>query len=188
MRRRTPSAAPRPGQGSLRARRTARRLFIGAAVASVLAIGGSTLGRHSVRLVHNASDSVPRGWYRIEPADRVAVGDIVLVQLPPEAAALAAQRGYLPLGVPLLKSVIARSGQEVCVVGRQIRIDGTAVAQALEQDRTGRAMPRWTGCRALDAEELMLIAPGSVESFDGRYFGPVTLDAVIGKARRLGPD
>ena len=188
MRRRTPSAAPTPGRGWLRRPRRAHRLVIGAAIASVLAIAGSTLVRHSVRLVHNASDSVPRGWYRIEPADRVAVGDIVLVQLPPEAAAFAAQRGYLPVGVPLLKSVIARSGQKVCIVGTQIRVDGTVVARALELDRAGRAMPRWTGCRALGAEELMLIAPGNAESFDSRYFGPVTLDAVLGKARRLRLD
>ncbi len=185
MRGRAPSTAPSTGPGWVRKPRRSSRFVIGAAIVSVLAIAGSTLGRHALRLVHNASDSVPTGWYRIEPADRVAVGDIVLVQLPAEVTALAARRGYLPSGVPLLKSVIARSGQKVCVVGSRIRVDGTTVAQALEQDRAGRAMPRWTGCRALGAEELMLIAPGNAESFDSRYFGPVTLDAVIGKARRL---
>ena len=35
----------------------------------------------------------------------VIVGSIVLVRLPADAAALAAQRGYLPAHIPLLKRV-----------------------------------------------------------------------------------
>ena len=67
------------------------------------------------RLIYNPSDSVPVGWYRVQPIDhraaslprRLEVGSIVLTRLPADAAALAAQRGYLPAHVPLL--VWARS-------------------------------------------------------------------------------
>ena len=51
-----------------------------------------------VQIVYNPSDSVPRGWYRIVPADSLQVGSIVLARLPAPAAALAAQRDYLPAG------------------------------------------------------------------------------------------
>jgi len=65
------------------------------------------------RLVYNPSDSVAVGWYRIKPfkhdADSLlrslSAGSIVLTRLPPDAAALAAQRGYLPTHIPLLKRV-----------------------------------------------------------------------------------
>ena len=61
------------------------------------------------RLVYNPSNSVPVGWYRVEPLlrqpNQLRVGSIVLAHLPAEAAALAAQRGYLPPHVPLLKRV-----------------------------------------------------------------------------------
>ena len=39
-----------------------------------------------VRLVYNPSDSVARGWYRIEPSESPHVGSIVLVRPLSEAA------------------------------------------------------------------------------------------------------
>ena len=60
------------------------------------------------RFVYNPSASVAPGWYRIERLDRAGslhVGSTVLVRLPADVAALAAQRGYLPSGVPMLKRV-----------------------------------------------------------------------------------
>ena len=67
------------------------------------------------RVVYNASDSVPIGWYRITPLDTdanaIPVDSIVLVNLPDAVAVLADQRGYLPLDVPLLKRVGAVAPQ-----------------------------------------------------------------------------
>lgn len=66
----------------------------------IAALAASALHAPAARWVYNPSDSVPRGWYRIESAgmagDTLHVGDIVLAPLPPEAGALAAQRGYRP--------------------------------------------------------------------------------------------
>lgn len=75
----------------------------------IAALAAPALHAPAARWVYNPGDSVPRGWYRIESAGTVAdalhVGDIVLARLPSEAAALAAQRGYLPERVPLLKRI-----------------------------------------------------------------------------------
>ena len=60
------------------------------------------------RFVYNPSASVAPGWYRIERLDRTGslrVGSTLLVRLPADVAALAAQRGYLPSDVPMLKRV-----------------------------------------------------------------------------------
>ncbi|NMG47956.1 S26 family signal peptidase [Azoarcus communis] len=142
------------------------------------------------RFTYNPSDSVAVGWYRIEPFDHradslprpLSVDSIVLVPLPAEAVALAAQRGYLPTRVPLLKRIGAIAPQEVCIIGRSVRIDGVPVAAVLPADRFGRPLPSWQQCRRLEPDELFLLSVTNPASFDSRYFGPVRASAVLGVA------
>ncbi|MFI8743853.1 S26 family signal peptidase [Pseudomonas sp. NPDC077186] len=152
---------------------------------SLFALCWAALTTSPPRLVYNASDSVPVGWYRISPANSLASGDLVLVRLPPEASSLAAQRGYLPANVPLLKTVAAMAPQRVCVQGSQVRIDGDLVAKRLRWDRQVRALPNWQACRRLVGDELFLLNSSNPASFDSRYFGPLSVDAVIGRAQPL---
>ena len=151
---------------------------------SLFALGWAALTTSPPQLVYNASDSVPVGWYRISPASMLVPGDLVLVRLPPEARSLAAQRGYLPTNVPLLKTVAAMAPQRVCVQGNQVRIDGFVVARRLRWDRQGRALPTWQACRHLIGDELFLLSRNPA-SFDSRYFGPVSAAAVLGVAQPL---
>ena len=137
------------------------------------------------RLVYNPSDSVPIGWYRIGSSDALHVGAIVLTTLPPDVAALAAQRRYLPARVPLLKRVGAVAPQHVCVFDALVWIDGVPVAAVLDADRLGRPLPSWPHCRRLEAGELFLLSSTNPVSFDSRYFGPVRAAAVIGVAHPL---
>ena len=137
------------------------------------------------RLVYNPSDSVPIGWYRIGSSDALHVGAIVLTTLPPDVAALAAQRRYLPARVPLLKRVGAVAPQHVCVFDALVWIDGVPVAAVLAADRLGRPLPSWPHCRRLEAGELFLLSSTNPVSFDSRYFGPVRAAAVIGVAHPL---
>ena len=142
------------------------------------------------RLVYNPSDSVAVGWYRVEPLSQragslplpLSVGSIVLIGLPPDAAALAARRGYLPTHVPLLKRVGAVAPQHVCVFDALVWIDGVPVAAVLPADRLGRPLPSWPQCRQLQPGELFLLSVTNPASFDSRYFGPVSASAVIGVA------
>lgn len=137
------------------------------------------------RLVYNASDSLPIGWYHIEATRSLRPGDTVLINLPHEARTFAAQRGYLPANVPLLKTVAAIAPQHVCVLSGLIVIDGEPVAIRLRVDREGRVLPQWSGCRQLDDGELFLLSTANPESFDSRYFGPVPVNSVIGRAQPL---
>ena len=161
------------------------RLPLALAAGSLLALGWAAVRTPSPQLVYNASYSVPIGWYRIAPTSSASAGDLLLVRLPAEAMTLAAQRGYLPANVPLLKTVAAVAPQKVCVQGNQVRIDGELVARRLRWDRRGRALPAWRGCRRLVGDELFLLSTINPESFDSRYFGPVPVDAVIGQAQPL---
>ncbi|WP_234263293.1 S26 family signal peptidase [Hydrogenophaga sp. NFH-34] len=164
-----------------------------AAAVALTALAWASFAKPLPRLVYNPSDSVPVGWYSVKPLEQdptqqpteLQVGSIVLVHLPAEAAALAAQRDYLPLHVPLLKRVGAVPPQRVCITGRVVRIDGHTVATALSVDRMGRPLHDWSQCRRLQADEVFLLSTANPASFDSRYFGPVRTVDVIGIAQTL---
>ena len=181
----TSGIAPQP-----RLRVRARLVLAGLSACGLAALAWVSFVHPLPRLTYNPSDSVAVGWYRVDPLDhrasslprRLEVGSIVLVPLPAEAAALAAQRGYLPTRIPLLKRVGAVAPQEVCVIGGSVRIDGVPSAAVLPADRWGRPLPSWSQCRRLRPGELFLLSVTNPASFDSRYFGPVSASAVIGVA------
>ncbi len=172
-----------------RSRRRARLVLATLSACGLAALAWASFVTPSAHVVYNPSNSVPVGWYRIEPvnppADSLHVGSIVLARLPAEPAALAAQRGYLPSHIPLLKRVGAIAPQHVCIVGGVVRIDGVPVAAVLRADRLGRPLPSWPQCRALTEGELFLLSVTNPASFDSRYFGPIAASAVIGEARPI---
>lgn len=181
----THEAAPHP-----RSRLRVRIVLAGFAAVGLAALARAAFVSPLPRLTYNPSDSVAVGWYRIEPFDPrtaslprpLSVDSIVLVPLPDRAAMLAAQRGYLPTRVPLLKRVGAVAPQHVCMVAGQVRIDGVPAAASLPADRLGRPLPSLQLCRRLEPGELFLLSVTNPASFDSRYFGPVSASAVIGVA------
>jgi conjugative transfer signal peptidase TraF len=136
------------------------------------------------RFVWNASASVPLGLYRIDVGAAPRVGDLVLVQPPQPLARLLAERGYVPRAVPLLKHVAAAEGTLVCRSGVFVTVDGRFAARARAADRLGRALPRWLGCRRLARGDYLLLG-SAPDSFDGRYFGALRAEHLIGTAHPL---
>ena len=143
-------------------------------------IGLAALVRPAPWLVWNASASAPIGLYRVLPGNAVR-GDLVLVRTPNSVRQLAAERGYLPQNVPLVKRVAALDGDVICAAGDAISVNGRVVGERLLHDRFGRLLPAWSGCRLLDGGEVFLLMEGVSDSFDGRYFGPVRRAAIIGR-------
>lgn len=132
------------------------------------------------KLVWNASASAPVGLYRVV-SGAPKRGDLVLVRVPESITSLAAERGYLPLNVPLVKRVAALSGDYVCAFDEAITINGRAIAERLKVDRAGRPLPWWNDCRGLARDELFLLMDDICGSFDSRYFGPVSRANIIGR-------
>ncbi|WP_441231937.1 S26 family signal peptidase [Tardiphaga sp. 215_C5_N2_1] len=132
--------------------------------------------------VWNASESVPLGLYRLRPADRLFVTELVVVQPPEPLASFLDLNGYLPVGLPMLKRVLALPGQTVCRSGRTISVDAIDMGEARERDSRGRPLPVWHGCRVVGDDELFLMNWQSKDSLDGRYFGPIAASSVIGRA------
>ena len=132
--------------------------------------------------IWNASTSVPIGLYRLRKADRFQVTELVAVQPLEPLATFLDLNGYLPIGVPMLKRVLALPGQSVCRTGLTISVDDVAVGAAKDHDRRGRPLPKWQGCHVVGDGELFLMNWQSDESLDGRYFGFLPESAVIGRA------
>jgi conjugative transfer signal peptidase TraF len=152
---------------------------------AVLFVALTAVVHPAPKLLWNASASVPIGLYAVRRALPLHVGELVIVTPPEPLAQFLAVRHYLPLGVPLLKHVLALSGQTVCRNERAIIVDDITVGEALDRDRFGRALPDWQGCRALTSSEVFVMNTVPPDSLDGRYFGPLPLTTIVGQAEPI---
>jgi conjugative transfer signal peptidase TraF len=132
-------------------------------------------------LIWNATASAPTGLYALIERNDVKRGDLVLAFPPRDAQLLAATRGYLPLGVPVVKYVAALVGDRICVDGFRMVLNGKIVAQRLAMDSEGRALPAWSGCQTMGPDDVFLLNARVQHSFDSRYWGPVSRAAILGK-------
>jgi len=142
----------------------------------------STIGATTPRYIWNASNSVPIGLYQVQSATKLIVTELVAVQPPALLAAFLDLNGYLPIGLPMLKRVLALPGQTVCRNGLTIAVDGIDVGDAHERDGHGRPLPAWQGCHVIADGDVFVMNWQSADSLDGRYFGPLPASAIIGRA------
>lgn len=157
-------------------------LFTAAAAALALS---TTAAKPAKRYLWNASSSVPVGLYGLQPTGDLSITQLVAVRPPEPLATFLSERGYLPRGVPMLKRVLALPGQTVCREHLTITVDNIATGQARHRDSQGRALPVWQGCRVVAADEVFLMNWQSADSLDGRYFGGLPIEAIIGRAKPL---
>ena len=133
--------------------------------------------------IWNQTASIERGLY-IQTNSNVETSVTVAVSPPPNFRNLLQERRYLPSTVPLMKRVVAADGDQICRIGDEIILNQEQIARAKEKDSAGRILPEWQGCFVLSAHEVFLL--GSHEnSLDGRYFGPVRRESIIGTYRLI---
>lgn len=140
------------------------------------------------KLIYNKTTSAPIGWYAVESKRPLKRNDLVAAFAPAEARKLAADRGYLPEHVPLIKTVWAIGGERVCHDGLSVRVPNRPDISAHGQDGLGRAMPVISGCYTLNADEVFLVSLDVQTSWDSRYFGGVSEELIIGPVRFLGKE
>src|ERR1700674_4215204 len=157
-----------------------------ALTAAAAALVAGTLGPKPVpSFVWNASESVPTGLYRVQPARRLIVTDLVVAFPPEPLATFLADGGYLPLGVPLIKRILALPKQIVCRKDLAITVDAIEMGMARERDHRGRLLPVWQGCRVVRQGEVFLMNWDEPGSLDSRYFGPLPLADIVGRANPI---
>ncbi len=141
--------------------------------------------RPAPRLLWNASASVPIGFYTVRPTTRLMVSELVVAIPPAPLAALLAEGGYLPRGVPLIKRIAALPGHTVCRANFVITIEGIEIGAALDRDHRGRPLPVWQGCEVIAEGDVFLMNWDEPASLDGRYFGSIPASSILGRAEPL---
>jgi conjugative transfer signal peptidase TraF len=148
----------------------------------VLSVGVTACFGAPMGLVWNTTASTPTGFYRVVKDRQLHVGELVAVAPPAKLANWLAVLHFLPLHAVLMKQVAAIEGARVCRHGLTITIDGRVTAQARERDRFGRPLPVWIGCRRLGRADVFFMNAAVPDSLDGRYFGPLPVKCVVGRA------
>lgn len=133
-------------------------------------------------ILFNHSPSVPGGFYirTGQPLERGMLATVRALDVAPE---MAHERGYDGEDDRFIKRIAALGGQTVCGDGETVSVDGRVAATVYRAE--GRAAPSgWVGCRTLSADEILLLGD-SADSFDGRYWGPVSVRVIEGVWRPL---
>ncbi len=137
-------------------------------------------------IFYNKSESAPVGWYRLTPNAAIKRDVMVAAFAPKKARNMAATRDYLPAHVPLIKTVWAAAGDEVCSQNGRVTAPNRPDIYAEAQDGLGRIMPGWTGCIILSDRQVFLVSTDVQNSWDSRYFGPVSTDNILGAVKFIG--
>ena len=164
---------------------TGRVMTLLTALLAATALLSSIAARPGPRFLWNASKSVPIGLYRLQPTDRLFVTELVAIEPPEPFATFLADGRFLPRGIPMLKRVLALPGQTVCREEFRITVDKTEMGVAREHDSRGRPLPVWQSCHVVADGEVFLMNWQSADSLDGRYFGALPVNAIVGRAEPL---
>ncbi len=134
--------------------------------------------------VFQESASMPVGYYFIYPSKSIKQNDIVLIRLQKNISDFLLERGYLKGEKPLLKEILATSGDKICFNESNVSVDGKHFP-LFKFDKEGRALPKIQFCSTLKKDEYFVIGTASQHSFDSRYFGLIQGSQILGKAIKL---
>ena len=142
---------------------------------TLLVLGIKSLGYH---LIYSTTPSVPQGLYLVVPAKHLQVNDMVEFVPPLPILSLMQTRHWLPKNHTMLKQVAALAGDHVCIKDNWLLINGKQAVEIGE----ATPLPKLTFCDRIAPGRLLLLGTGSSRSFDSRYFGPIPVERIIGKA------
>jgi conjugative transfer signal peptidase TraF len=140
--------------------------------------------RAGVGVAINLSPSMPRGVYLTQPVSEPKIGDWVSLCIPSDSAPVYRSRGYLPESsccssglAPVMKPIVATSGDVVSIDHDGIRVNGLLIPNSLSFDTDSNDRPiahlplGWS--KQLAANEYFAVATFHPRSLDSRYFGPI---------------
>ena len=165
-----------------------RQTILTISIAAVSAIAITAMATMPIRVIWNASASVPVGLYAVQDVDQIRVGDLLAATPPPQIEEFLADGRYVPAGVPLIKHVAALQDQTICRIENTITVDLRVVGQARKRDGKDRPLPYWQGCLTLASQQIFLMNTAVPDSLDERYFGPFYKNDIVGRAVPIWTD
>lgn len=133
------------------------------------------------------SDSLPRGIYK-KINKQPEVGDYVASCLTNEIADYGLKRGYLTTGncdtgmMPLMKRIVAKSGQKVEILNNQLLIDDQIMKDhpLFSYDSHGRELKLFYDDKiTIPTNKYFIMSAYKQNSWDSRYFGAVEISFVL---------
>jgi conjugative transfer signal peptidase TraF len=174
----------------------AKRVALNVWIMSLFLVGGVALA-YQQGLRFNSTASMPTGIYKANKLDTSLItrGSIALL-CPPQTSIfhLAYERHYLEQGncpghlQSLLKPVGAVAGDIVRIGSHGVSVNGKLMPRSLvlREDSAGRPITGIpAGVYRVKPGEVWLLSSHSAKSFDSRYFGPVTINAIQGTAQPI---
>jgi conjugative transfer signal peptidase TraF len=132
----------------------------------------------------NLSDSEPWGIYQLMPFNgHLITGELVIMEVPVQAHPFVYGRGWLPQGGLLLKNIGAIPGDQIIIENSRIMINQKYIGPVFNHDSQGKPLPEIRGSFRIQPGYFLPLATAIPNSFDGRYFGPVSLRLIVGKAK-----
>jgi conjugative transfer signal peptidase TraF len=155
------------------------------------ASGALVLGSYSLGLAWNSTPSMARGIWRVTALNHLDRGQAITLCLPEAAARLGRQRGYLDAGdcpggaETLIKVAAAIPGDLVEVSIAGMSVNGILIphSRPLAADDLNRPMQTMEhGIYRVSHDQVWVVGDVDRRSYDSRYFGPITLTDVRGRA------
>ncbi|MGD9153313.1 MAG: signal peptidase I [Gammaproteobacteria bacterium] len=143
------------------------------------------LKKRGFLLTYQVTASMPKGFYFIKPSQHFHRRDIVLFKPPEKFLHFLLQKKWLPKNGLMLKYVVGIPGDYVCQNKKWIYINNQKIAPIYQEYKPGKKLPNNCFCGKLKKHQYLLMSTKLKNSFDGRYFGPVNDDRIIGKAKFL---
>lgn len=134
-------------------------------------------------IIWNTTRSLPKGFYKVEPG--YTYGDIVAFDIPEHFRPLVQERGWIPLYDRLLKRIVGRAGDTICIHQTAITLNGEWFGKNSLKDSKGRPMPQLEGCHTVQVGHVWVMLKDNPLSLDSRYFGQVDEALIYGKAHLI---
>ena len=142
-------------------------------------------------VIINVTPSMPEGIY-IRQFGAIHVGDIVLLCLNEPYKSLGIHRLYVEKGNrcqgsdPLVKEVIAIPGDTVVLNDKYVQVnDIQYIAKTFSKDSLGRPLEIYPSGRYSKTTGYWLLGTHAFNSWDSRYWGPISPDQILYKLRPL---
>jgi conjugative transfer signal peptidase TraF len=149
---------------------------------SILAVIIAIIKYYGFYFTYSATMSVPRGLYLIVPAKKFERYEMVEFLPPPKILDFVRDLRWLPKSGLLIKYVFAVPNDYVCVRKNYIWINDKKVGKIYEFYSFGKKLPQTKICGRLAADKYLLMSTKKERSFDGRYFGAISVNNIVGRA------
>jgi conjugative transfer signal peptidase TraF len=164
--------------------RRAARIALACAVSIAIVAASRTVNQPGPLVLWNASPSEPKGLFA-RTSLAASTGRLAAFMAPSAAFPYADRNlGYLH-HTRVLKALAAGPGSLVCTTSGRLVIDGKPKALVAVRDPLDDPLPRWNACRRLRTGEWFAYSDRVPNSFDSRYFGPITTGQIIAIYRPL---